>query len=85
MDSVSFWLTSQPWQLGRANFPAGWEALEQIAGITDSRDVTADGCDTCLWMCVPGDTGLGCGPCCRVQAGPDLPAGGKMLVLTLHN
>lgn len=75
-----FLVESQSWQQGRTNFPVGWEALEQFL---DSRDVAADGCDAlaihALWTCVLGDAGLGCSPCCRLQAGPDLPVGGRCL------
>ena len=42
MGCASFWWGSQSWQLGRTNFPEGWEALEQLM---DSRDVAADSGD----------------------------------------
>lgn len=54
-----------------------------------NRDVAADSSEFvaihgtvafhAYWMCVLGKAGLGCGLCCRVQAGPDLPAGGRCL------
>jgi len=66
MGSATFWWGF--WQLGRTNFPVGWEALEQLI---DSRDVAADGCDAvaihaygCVFLGTQ-DWGSACAVGCR--------------------